>query len=170
MNRLEVSQWVSEVLRSSESDRRRSALNEQAFEFTKRVKFSIVLFAFFLCIRMESRSGVTRWSLPEENRNGAHHTAERNVRAEAFADTRELPEGAQQAGLVSVDQRRHQRPEVGTGADEKQNHDDEALEVEERRLWIRLDSIWNLRRGYTLISVRWRTRKRRRLAWFQLVS
>lgn len=79
-----------------------------------------------------------RRSLPEENRNGAHHTAERDVRTETFADSCELPEDAQEAGLVSVDHRRHQSAEVGTGADQQQNDDDETLEVEESRLPVRI--------------------------------
>ena len=46
---------------------------------------------------------VFRPLLPEEYRYGAHHTAERNVWTEAFADTREFPEDAEDAGFVSID-------------------------------------------------------------------
>lgn len=49
-----------------------------------------------------------------------------------LADASTLPEGAQKAGLPSVENRRH-RANVGAGADQQQDDHQQALEVEDCR-------------------------------------
>ena len=50
------------------------------------------------------------------------NTGSSNVGTEAFADPGKLPEGPQQPGLVPVQQRGPQRPDVSARAHQQQQH------------------------------------------------
>ena len=63
---------------------------------------------------------------------GHADTGEGDVGGEPLADAGKLPEGAQRARLVAVEQGGPEGADVGAGADEEEDHGEEGLEVEER--------------------------------------
>ena len=64
---------------------------------------------------------------------GHPHAADGHPGAEPLAYPGQLPEGAQQAALVFVQDGGPEGADVGAGADQQDDHRDQALEVEESR-------------------------------------
>ena len=78
-----------------------------------------------------------RCELVKESVDAESKTAPRDPRAEALADARGLPEGAGEALLVAVEERRHLRVDVCARADGEDDHRQQALEVEQRALFVK---------------------------------
>ena len=64
---------------------------------------------------------------------GHSDTKQGHIGAQSFADSSKLPKGAQRPGLPAVQERRPQRPDVGAGANQQQDHCQQGRKVEQGR-------------------------------------